>query len=209
MMNIYLRGFIIGLSIAAPVGPIGLLCIQRTLSHGRISGFVSGIGAATADAIYGVIAGFGLTFLSGFLVAQQFGLRLVGGFFMCFLGIRTAIKRPSLISDQGDSKGLPGNYLTAFILTLTNPMTIFSFAGIFAALGLTQNQGDPSSAMILVLGVFSGSATWWLILSQGVGYFRSKISLQWMLRINLLAGSVILIFGILALISVLIPLPPG
>jgi len=200
-MEIYLRGFIIGFSIAAPVGPIGLICVQRTLLQGRISGFISGMGAATADAVYGIIAGFGLTFLSGFLVSQQFWFRLLGGFFLCYLGIRTIISNPSNMDFQENQNGLLKNYLTTFFLTLTNPLTILSFAGIFAGLGLTRHQGNYNQALVLVLGVFSGSASWWLILSLGVGHFKQLTSPKWMTRINWLAGSVIILFGILAFVS--------
>jgi threonine/homoserine/homoserine lactone efflux protein len=206
-MEMYLRGFILGISIAAPVGPIGLICIQRTLLQGRISGFASGIGAATADALYGFIAGFGLTFLSGFLVAQQLWLRLAGGLFLCYLGVHTLASRPSQEPHERDPKGLVGNYLTAFILTLTNPMTILSFIGIFAGMGLAQSQGDYSRAIVLVLGVFSGSALWWLILSLGVSRFKKLTSPKWMVRLNWIAGSVIFLFGILAFASLVFPDP--
>lgn len=198
-MNIYLRGLIIGISIAAPVGPIGVLCIRRTLAEGRLSGLISGLGAASADAIYGIIAGFGLTFISGYLVAQQFWLNLIGGCFLCYLGIRTFSKKSTDEFTNTGSKGLIRNYLSVFILTLTNPMTILSFAAIFAGFGLANADGGYTSALVMVLGVFMGSATWWLILSQGVGFFRKQISLQWMTWINWGSGVVIFIFGALML----------
>jgi threonine/homoserine/homoserine lactone efflux protein len=207
-MNMYLRGLVIGISIAAPVGPIGVLCIQRTLTEGRLSGLVSGLGAATADAIYGVIAGFGLTFISSFLVAQQSWLRLIGGAFLCYLGIRTLLSKPAEVDVQIQSKGLMGNYFSIFILTLTNPLTILSFAAIFAGLGLVQGDGDYTSAILMVLGVFTGSALWWLILSQSVGLFRMRVTPQWMGWINRFSGCLILIFGILALISLGLPNSP-
>ena len=95
-MTNFLRGLIMGISIAAPVGPIGVLCIRRTLAQGKLAGFISGLGAATADAIYGIIAGFGITFISGFLIAQARWLSLVGGLFLCFLGIRTFLSDPQM-----------------------------------------------------------------------------------------------------------------
>ena len=198
-MSIFLRGFLIGISIAAPVGPIGVLCIRRTLSEGNLSGFVSGLGAATADAFFGVIAGFGLTFISGFLVAQQNWLNFFGGIFLCYLGIRTSRSTPASDSAQAEGKGLLRNYLSIFILTLTNPMTILSFAAIFAGLGLANQPGDYLSAMTLVLGVFSGSALWWLVLSFGVSLFRERVTPQWMVWINRVSGLIVLTFGILAL----------
>jgi len=202
-MPFFLRGLVIGFSIAAPVGPIGVLCIRRTLAEGRALGFVSGLGAATADAIYGAIAGFGLTFLSGFLVREQGWLRLVGGLFLVYLGIRTIIARPTAFAGSGVSPTggtvLWAAYATTFALTLTNPMTILSFAAIFAGLGVATR--DYESAGLLVTGVFTGSALWWLILSSAAGALRSRLrpeSLRW---VNRGAGVVIAAFGLLALVS--------
>jgi threonine/homoserine/homoserine lactone efflux protein len=197
----FLRGLLIGISIAAPVGPIGVLCIRRTLAEGRLSGFVSGMGAASADAIYGIIAAFGLTIISGFLVAQQNWLSFFGGIFLCYLGIRTFLSTPSEDTIQTESKGLLRNYLSIFILTLTNPMTILSFAAIFAGLGLADRPGDYISSVLLVLGVFIGSASWWLLLSFGVSIFRARVTPQWMIWINRVSGIIVLAFGVLALIN--------
>jgi threonine/homoserine/homoserine lactone efflux protein len=136
MTEFLLGGIILGFSIAAPVGPIGVLCIRRTLAEGRASGLVSGLGAATADAIYGCVAGFGLTFISSFLVNQQRWLHLVGGAFLCYLGIRTFLARPADQAALAQGSGLIGAYGSTFLLTLTNPMTILSFTAVFAALGV-------------------------------------------------------------------------
>ena len=197
----FIRGLIIGFSIAAPVGPIGLLCIRRTLAEGRNSGLVSGLGAATADAIYGSIAGFGLTLISNFLITENVWLRIVGGAFLCYLGVRTFLSRPS---DQGSSvkgMGLAGVYASTFFLTLTNPMTILSFAAIFAGLGIGSEGKDLLSAGILVAGVFMGSAFWWLILSFGVSLFRGKFSPQRLRWVNRLSGLIITGFGLLAFLT--------
>jgi threonine/homoserine/homoserine lactone efflux protein len=199
MIPLYLRGFIIGISIAAPVGPIGLLCIRRTLAEGKISGLVSGLGAASADGIYGIIAGFGLTFLSTFLVEQKTWLGLVGGLFLCMLGVRTFLSGPTETEIQNRGKGLAGNFFSTFLLTLSNPMTILSFTAIFAGLGLTNTNNNYISAALLVLGVFCGSALWWLFLSQAAGFFRNQITPGWMRWINRISGMVIFGFGIAAL----------
>jgi threonine/homoserine/homoserine lactone efflux protein len=200
-MSIFFRSLLIGISIAAPVGPIGVLCIRRTLVEGRLSGLVSGLGAASADAIYGIIAGFSITLISNFLVTQQSWLRLIGGLFLCYLGIRTFLSPPVGSGNQTQGQGFLRNYFSVFILTLTNPMTILSFAAVFAGLGLAQGNGDYKSALLMVGGVFSGSALWWLILSQGVGFFGNRTSLQRMGWINRLSGCVLIAFGVLALIS--------
>ena len=193
------KGAMIGLSIAAPVGPIGVLCIRRTLAEGRLVGLVSGLGAATADAAYGSIAAFGLTFISSALVHQQAWLRLVGGLFLCFLGVRTLLARPADQAARAQARGLWQSYGSTLFLTLTNPMTILSFAAIFAGLGLGQQPGDYLSAGLLVLGVFAGSATWWLALSSGVGALRAKFPRAGLLWVNRLSGAVILVFGLVAL----------
>ncbi|HTX78114.1 MAG TPA: LysE family transporter [Longilinea sp.] len=196
------RGLVIGFSIAAPVGPIGVLCIRRTLAEGRAAGLVSGLGAATADALYGCVAGFGLAFISSFLVAQQFWLRLIGGMFLCYLGIKTLLAKPAEQAAVVKGNSLAGAYASTFFLTLTNPMTILSFAAIFAGLGLASTGRDYASAGVLVLGVFLGSALWWLMLSGGVGVFRGKFNLQGLQWINRISGVIIAGFGLFALISI-------
>ena len=196
-----LRGLAIGFSIAAPVGPIGVLCIRRTMAEGRASGLVSGLGAATADAVYGCIAGFGLTFISNFLVSQQMWLRLIGGVFLCYLGIRTVLARPAEQAASAKGNGLLGAYASTLFLTFTNPMTIISFAAIFAGLGLASTPGNYGSAGVLVLGVFIGSALWWLILSGGVGVFRERFNTHGLQWVNRVSGVIIIGFGLFALLS--------
>jgi len=196
---LFFRGLLIGFSIAAPVGPIGVLCIRRTLSDGRLSGLVSGLGAATADALYGCVAGFGLTFISSFLVGQQMWFKLFGGLFLCYLGIKTLLSKPAERAAKASGSGLLGAYASTFLLTVTNPLTILSFAAIFAALGLGNTTGSYASAVVLVLGVFLGSALWWLLLVGGVGLFRTRFNTQGMLWVNRISGLIITIFGVAAL----------
>ena len=199
----FLRGMLIGFSIAAPVGPIGVLCIRRTLADGRMAGLASGLGAATADAFYGSLAGFGLTLAANFLVSQQSWLRLGGGLFLLYLGVKTFLSAPSGKAGQvakTTSRGLWGAYLSTLLLTLTNPLTILSFVAIFAGLGLAETGGDSLSAGILVLGVFSGSAAWWLLLSGGVSLLRAKVTTGTLRWINRVAGLVIIGFGVAALV---------
>ena len=200
-ISLILRGLLIGFSIAAPVGPIGVLCIRRTLTDGRSAGLISGLGAATADAIYGCVAGFGLTLVSTFLVSQQTWIRLIGGAFLCYLGIKTLISKPATEPTEGKRKGLLGAYASTFFLTLTNPMTILSFAAIFAGLGLASQNPNYSTAGLLVLGVFVGSAAWWFLLSGLVGIFREKFQFTALKWINRISGLIILGFGVIALLS--------
>jgi threonine/homoserine/homoserine lactone efflux protein len=193
------KGFIIGLSIAAPVGPIGVLCIRRTLAQGRLMGLVSGLGAATADAIYGLIAAFGLTAISNFLVGQQYWLQLIGGLFLCYLGIKTLKAKSSYKSAHTQRKNVFSAYLSILFLTLTNPMTILSFIAIFSGLGLSNSQSDGGTSFILVLGVFCGSTLWWVLLSSFVGLFQHKMNANSLTIINQISGGIILLFGGLAL----------
>jgi threonine/homoserine/homoserine lactone efflux protein len=202
-INFFLRGLIIGFSIAAPVGPIGVLCIRRTLAEGSTSGLISGLGAASADALYGAVAGFGLTFISNTLISQQIWLRLIGGVFLCYLGLKTFWVAPTRQTASLHGRGLVSAYVSTFFLTLTNPITILSFAAIFAGLGVGSTSRNYFSAGILVLGVFMGSAFWWLILSRGVALLGERFSLQRLRWINRISGLMIVAFGLLALLGLI------
>lgn len=206
-LGLFLRGIVLGFSIAAPVGPIGILCIRRTLASGPRSGFVSGLGAATADAVYGGVAAFGLTAISSLLIGQQQWLRLIGGLFLCVIGIQAVRAQPGAEPSAVGTRGgrLAGDYLSTLGLTLTNPTTILSFVAIFAGVGWVtegQDQRDFGSAAWLVAGVFSGSTAWWLILSTGVSLVRGRFNTRALRWTNRLAGGIIALFGALALISV-------
>jgi len=200
VVSFFFKGIIIGFSIAAPVGPIGVLCIRRSVTDGRQIGLATGLGAATADAIYGCVAGFGLTAISNFLVAQRFWLGLLGGLFLCYLGICTFFARPA--EDPADLRkgGLLSSYLSTFLLTLTNPMTILSFVAIFAGLGLGTSP-DYFNASVLVAGVFVGSALWWVALSSGVAVFGRRLRTNWMYGLNRLSGTVIFAFGVYSVLT--------
>jgi threonine/homoserine/homoserine lactone efflux protein len=210
--GLFLRGMMIGLAIAAPVGPIGVLCIRRTLAYGRASGFASGLGAATADAVYGSIAAFGLTVVASALVGQRATLQLAGGGFLVYLGLRTILEKPKAIGLTLDAlpdldrsgtwrrinwRALGRDFGSTFLLTLTNPMTILSFAAIFAGLGAVSAVGG---GLQVVAGVFCGSAMWWLALSLATGLLRNRLvkpnALRW---VNWISGAIILGYGIVAL----------
>lgn len=211
-IGLFGRGLLVGFSIAAPVGPIGVLCIRRTLTLGRLAGLLSGLGAATADALYGAIAAYGLTAISGILVGQSFWFRLVGGVFLIYLGVQTVLAKPAIkpaeVEGLTNAQGLAGAYVSTVILTITNPATIMSFAAVFAGLGLgtgvagaASSQSGRLAAITLVVGVFVGSALWWLLLSSVVSLFRSIANpntLQWLNRVS---GVVLIMFGVIALIS--------
>ena len=202
LLHALTRGFVIGFSIAAPVGPIGLLCINRSLTGGFASGFVSGLGAASADGLYGILAASGLVTLCNLLVTGQQVISLLGGAFLCYLGVK--VFRTAAFSGEsarGAEGSLTGNYLSTLALTLTNPMTILSFTAIFAGLGLGSTTGGTAAALCLVLGVFSGSAAWWLFLAGTTSLFRKRISPGLMAWVNRAAGAILIAFGLAALIK--------
>ncbi len=199
-MSFLIKGLILGFAIAAPVGPIGVLCIRRTLADGKMNGFFSGLGAATADMFYGAVAAFGLTAVQKILVGQQFWLHILGGCFLLYLGLRTFFTGPAKQAVVSEARrGLVSAYLSTLGLTLTNPATIISFTVIFAGLQLGVTNGNVLSAGLLVSGVFLGSAAWWLTLSSIVGFFRKKFTPEWMAWVNRLAGLIIFVFGVIAL----------
>lgn len=195
---LFLRAFIIGISIAAPVGPIGVLCIRRTLANGKLAGFLSGLGAATADMFYGAIAAFGISAITNTLVDNAFWLKLIGGIFLIYLGVKTFLEKPAEQAAQAKQDGLASMYFSTFFLTITNPMTILSFAAIFAGTMIGKETGSP---LVMVAGVFAGSATWWLTLSLGIGMFRERLTSNHMTWINRISGVIITAFGIFALFS--------
>lgn len=205
LLTAFLMGIAIGFSIAAPVGPIGILCIRRTIIQGRLFGLLSGLGSATADAIYGCIAGLGLTIISNFLMDQSNWFQLLGGLFLCYLGIRTYFSSPARDTNARIDGSRLGSYISAFFLTITNPLTILSFIAVFSGLGLTESNHDIFSRLIIVLGVFCGSLLWWLILCNGVGLLINKMQIdRYLLWINRISGVILFIFGGIALVTLLV-----
>lgn len=200
-LGFLIKGLVIGLAIAAPVGPIGVLCIRRTLADGRLAGLVTGLGAATADGVCGAVAAFGLTVVTDLLIGNGAWLGIAGGVFLCFLGAKTFFTEPPEDTAPLTGGALAGLYGSTFVLTLTNPTTILSFVAIFAGLGLGDTDGDYGGAMVLVIGVFVGSALWWLGLSGAVSLLHQRMDGRGMRMINRVSGAVITAFGIGALVS--------
>jgi len=204
------KGALIGFAIAAPVGPIGILCIRRTLSDGRLAGFVSGLGAAGADTIYGLIAALGLTWIGDFLQAQRDWISVIGGLFLLYLGyIEIRAKPVDPGAPAPKPTGLIGHFVSTLFWTLANPLTILSFIAIFTGLDVAGPGGAVGPAesnfrgiTTLVLGVSIGSSLWWLVLSMSVGMFRHHFRGQPMRWPNIIAGALILGFGAYALTAV-------
>ena len=197
----FFRGAVIGLSIGAPLGPVGLICLRRMLNEGAVPGLVSGLGAATADAAFGAITGFGLTFLTGPFMNHQGWLRVTGGIVLCALGVRCVFTRPRLVTDGASRSGRIGllrAYSSGMLLTLTSPATVLSFLALFAALGGVTEAGRLSVGL-LVLGVFVGSAFWWVVLASGTGALRHHLTPNGLTWVNRLSGVLIAAFGVAVL----------
>jgi threonine/homoserine/homoserine lactone efflux protein len=202
-ISLFLKGLILGFSIAAPVGPIGLLCIQRTLAQGRASGFVSGMGAATADGFYGSVAAFGLTAISTFLLRFSTPIRIVGGCFLLFLAARAFVRRPAQdAAGARSTSSLSKAYASTVFLTLTNPATILSFVAVFAGFGIVSAERDYLKSSLLVAGVFLGSSLWWLILSCGVGLFKAQVTSGSIVWVNRISGLLMAGLGMISLLGI-------
>lgn len=199
------KGWLLGFAIAAPVGPIGLLCIRRTLADGFSAGLASGLGAATADAAYGVVAALGLTAVSAFVVEQSEWLRFAGGLFLLYLGVTTFLSPPAVqsTSARGNVAGLASAYGSTLALTLTNPATILSFGVAFAGLGLVDASTGAMPAGMMVVGVLLGSACWWLLLCAVVGALRDRVRGRVLVWINRFSGVILAAFGVVALATLL------
>jgi threonine/homoserine/homoserine lactone efflux protein len=201
-LMVFLKGFGIGFAIAAVVGPIGILCIRRTISDGQLVGLAIGLGAALADATFGIIAGFGLTFLADFLIAHQASLRFLGGLFLIYLGLKIFFEKPSTQAAEITGRNLVHLTISTFLLTLTNPLTILSFMAIFAGLGI--GTANYLAALLLVLGVFLGSMVWWIILTSILRFFHAKVNQTTLTFINKCSGGIIAGFGVLSIFSLLV-----
>jgi putative LysE/RhtB family amino acid efflux pump len=196
---LFARTFAIGIAVAAPVGAMGVLCIQRVLTHGWRAGAATGAGIATADGAYACLAAFGLTALSQVLVALQTPLRIGGGLVLVWIGVKAITSAPVREAAITDTSWNAGSlYGSALGLTLTNPMTIMAFTAVFAGAGLVA-QPTMTSAGVATLGVASGSLSWWLALSTGVALMRHKVSDTAVRAVNRVSGAVVVAFGLLAL----------
>jgi threonine/homoserine/homoserine lactone efflux protein len=198
---VWFQGFVLGVAIAAPVGPIGLLCIRRTLEHNQMLGFATGMGAAVADTIFGAIAAFGFSAALVFLTGHEATFRLIGGLFLLAVAVRTFTAKPPTGEDESPPpKTCFGGFITGLTLTLTNPVTILAFVGLFAGIGVTGTLAFAQAA-VLVLGVFIGSAAWWLTLSSGVALVRHRISEERLTLINHITAVALALFGIWAVVT--------
>ena len=195
-----LRSLIIGFTIAMAVGPITLLVVRRTMEHGGVYGFVSGLGVAAADATYGAVAAFGLTALTNLLVSAHTALGIIGGTIIVLIGLRTIAAHPSGPAADTDRPGLPGAFASIYALTMTNPLTIVLYAGVFAAIGLGSG-GSVVDAAVVTLAILAGSGLWWVVLCSVVAWVRGRVSTTALLWVNRVSGAALVAFGALAVVA--------
>jgi len=197
---LFFKSLLLGLSIAAPVGPIGLLCINRTLNYGRLAGFLSGLGAATADMIYAAFAAFGFGLAVRRIVEQQTWTEIIGALFLIYIGVKIFMSKPASQAANASGKNLINMFVSTWLLTMANPVTILSFTAMFAGLGFVEQTGSLSASFTLVSGVFLGSALWWLLLSGGVYIFKTKL-MPYLGAVNKISGLLIVLLGVLSLLN--------
>ncbi|MFA5331241.1 MAG: LysE family transporter [Methanoregula sp.] len=202
--GLFVHGIIIGIALAAPVGPIALMCLHRTFSQGRLHGIVSGLGIATADAFYAAVAAFGLALISDFLLARQWFFRLFGGLALMAVGIRIFISAPPSIEDQPEPASYLAGYSTMLALTLANPLTILFFTIIIPGFGVVIKGDSWIVPAAFVAGVFIGEIIWWVLLCGSVGSVRAYLTRERLHLINRIAGLVIAVFGIALIVSLFV-----
>jgi threonine/homoserine/homoserine lactone efflux protein len=203
---LFFSAVIVGFIAAAPIGPVNVLCIQRTLNQGRAIGIISGLGAATADAVYGGIAGLGLTLTSHILLKNQLWIRSAGGLFLCYLGVRIILAKQGHHVVSNHVRGIMGAYTSTLILTLANPTTIFSYGIMFVGFGIISPHHGPEAAGFLVPGVFIGSSLWWVTLSGGASMLRSRLNESGFAWVNRISGAIVAGSGLLMILISVIPL---
>lgn len=197
----FLKGFIIGFSLPIPIGPAGILCIRRTIAYGKIHGILTGLSAAISDMIYSIIAAFGITFISNFISSHIKEFHLVGGIILILLGYRTS--RSHSMKDLAIKQSLAPvlSFFSTFLVTFTNPMTVFAYAIVLASIGIGNKINDQTSILLIVAGAFTGSLSWYLILTYLSSYFKEGIISRGLPLVNRIAGYFLMLFGAIALWS--------
>ncbi len=205
-LSFILSAIVIGLLASIPLGPIGVLCIQRTLNKGRLSGFISGLGAAMSDTIYAIIAGFSLSFIIGFIETQILYIQIIGAVILIGMGLRIFYTNPAvqLRKQKKRNRSLAQDFFSTFLLTVSNPLAVFLLMALFTAFRVVQTDHSGLEQVILVLGIFTGASLWWFTLSGLVSMFRRKINLRRLFWINKIAGGSIVVLVVIAFVSWLV-----
>ena len=195
----FLEGAVVGFSLAAPIGPVGILCVRRTLEHGARYGLVIGVSAASCDMVNSIVAAFGITLVSDFITLEQYWIRLVGGIILLVIGYGAIRTHPLAGTAVEAPRGHTWTFFSTVLLVFTNPLTLFAFAAAFAAIGVKNIVGHPVSGLMLVAGVFFGSLTWFVLLAGLVHFFREKVLRVGLGLVNRVAGALLMLCGLYAL----------
>ncbi|MFO7828987.1 MAG: LysE family transporter [Bacteroidales bacterium] len=203
-LGFLIKGIIVGFLASIPLGPVGVLCIQRTINKGRSSGMLSGMGAATVDSFFALVAALGLTFIINFIEEQQFYIQLIGGTILILLGAKIFYTNPirQIRRHRRQKNKLIEDFLSVLFLTLSNPLAVFLFVAAFAGIGLVTAKDSSFRSSLIIGGVFLGATLWWGLLTFFVDLFRKHFRLKQLWWINKIAGIVIIVFGIAAMLSV-------
>lgn len=203
MIDTILTGILIGICVSAPVGPLGVLCIQRTLSRGKLHGFITGMGATTSDIIYALLVSLGMSFILDFINTHQFLIQLLGSIIILLFGLHLFLKKPkNQLPDikTPRSKGdLISDYLSAFALCFSNPLIMFLFIGLFARFQIIES-GNITNNIVAFISILIGATIWWILLTLIVGYFKNKFKLRELWIINKITGSIIILLSIIGII---------
>lgn len=205
MLEYIIKGIIVGVAVTAPVGPLGILCIQRTINRGLFSGLVTGIAAAFADIMYAIVAGFGVSVIADFLEAHQLIIRIIGGIIVTFLGVRIYMSNPAkqFRRQKIQKRTYISDFISGFLITITNPIVIVVFGAVFVSLGLDKVDSGKN-VIITIIGVFTGAIGWWISLTVLVNIYRSKINLRKLWWINKITGVFVAVFGLGIIVSALL-----
>ena len=203
MIDTILTGILIGICVSAPVGPLGVLCLQRTLSRGKLHGFITGMGATTSDIIYALLVSLGMSFILDFINTHQFLIQLIGSIIILLFGLHLFLKKPkNQLPDikTPRSKGdLISDYLSAFALCFSNPLIMFLFIGLFARFQIIES-GNITNNIVSFISILIGATIWWILLTLIVDYFKSKFKLRELWIINKITGSIIILLSIIGII---------
>ncbi len=199
-----IKGLIVGFLASIPLGPVGVLCIQRTINKGRYSGLISGMGAATVDMFFALVAALGLTYIINFIEEQQFLIQLIGGGVLIFLGTKIFNTNPikQIRKHRRKKNKLIEDYFSVLFLTLSNPLGVFLFVAAFAGIGMVTSNDSSLKSSLIILGVFLGATLWWSTLTFFIDFFRKHFRLKQLWWINKIAGILIIVFGVAAMLSV-------
>lgn len=205
-LGFFIKGLIVGFLASIPLGPVGVLCIQRTINKGRFSGIISGMGAATVDSFFALVAALGLTYIINFIEEQHFFIQLIGGGVLIFLGIKIFTTNPvkQIRRHRRKKNKLIEDYFSVLFLTLSNPLAVFLFVAAFAGIGMVTSKDSSLKSSLIIAGVFAGAMGWWAILTFFIDLFRKRFRLKQLWWINKIAGIVIIVFGVAAMLSVFI-----